>query len=164
MFIPNMKLKIVKVGTPLLPLPWTQRASTYRINKETRNFIRESLRFFKEKKRESSTYGIAFQAKFLYHWHFFPRLRHGLLSLCSVASFRRKKIEISVINRTRLIIVLVYSSHCRGEGHLTTLYYIAKFLKRRMHSPSHYELWITNYELFTHSSFPSFTYSIARLI
>ena len=38
-----------------------------------------------------------------------------------------------------LIIVLVYSSHCRGEGHLTTLYYIAKFLKRRMHSPSHYE-------------------------
>ena len=39
-----------------------------------------------------------------------------------------------------LIIVLVYSSHCRGEGHLTTLYYIAKFLKRRMHSLSPYEL------------------------
>jgi hypothetical protein len=89
-----------------------------------------------------------------------------------------------------LIIVLVYSSHCRGEGHLTTLYYIAKFLKRRMHSPSHYELRISiharpcvstrgrvnqmcgfpqiimNYELriMNYSSFPSFTYSIARLI
>jgi len=42
-----------------------------------------------------------------------------------------------------LIIVLVYSSHYRGEGHLTTLYYIAKFLKRRMHTPSHYELRIS---------------------
>jgi hypothetical protein len=31
---------------------------------ESRIIIRESLRFFKEKKRESSTYGIAFQAKF----------------------------------------------------------------------------------------------------
>jgi len=48
-----------------------------------------------------------------------------------------------------LIIVLVYSSHCRGEGHLTTLYYIAKFLKRRMHSPSHYELRIMNF-YYTH--------------
>ena len=50
-----------------------------------------------------------------------------------------------------LIIVLVYSSHCRGEGHLTTLYYIAKFLKRRMHPPSHYELWITNYAFLLHA-------------
>ena len=33
----------------------------------------------------------------LIHRYIIPRLRHGLLSLCSVTSFRRKMMEISVM-------------------------------------------------------------------
>ena len=54
-----------------------------------------------------STYGIAVQAKFLCHRHIIPRLRHGLLSLCSVASFRRKKMKMSVENRAQLELYLL---------------------------------------------------------
>ena len=59
---------------------------------ESRIIIRESLRFFKEKKRESSTYGIAFQAKLMLSSHLSETLSRVTLALLD-SVFQTKKLK-----------------------------------------------------------------------
>ena len=70
------------------------RTSAYRINTETRNFKRKTSTFMR-KRGERQYLWYCLSGRVLYHRHIIPRLRHGLLSLRSIASFRRKNRNIS---------------------------------------------------------------------
>ena len=85
---------LIDIGPNPTSLSWAQRTSAYRINTETRNFKRKTSTFMR-KRGERQYLWYCLSGRVLYHRHIIPRLRHGLLSLRSIASFRRKNRNIS---------------------------------------------------------------------
>ena len=64
---------------------------------EPQSSKRKSSTFMRKRDRKTARMILPFRQSFLYHCHIIPRLRHGLLSLCSVVSFRQKEMRKSVI-------------------------------------------------------------------
>ena len=119
------------------------RRRAHKFNKKHRGtrFTEKGYAFFLRKRNEKAVLMVLpFRQSFVSLALLPETSSRVTLALLGSVFQTKKDRNISYKIGQDLIIVLVYSSHCRGEGHLTTLYYIAKFLKRRMHSPSHYEL------------------------